>query len=118
MKPEHRTIEECQPLKQRIVPADVLVLMRQHGIELCLRPFAPSVRQDRDGMQPSYSDRAQASRTGKMPLYAPGLMHEPIRAACTHCQPKQQYADTQDVNAQHELSPIHELRCRITFRNR
>ena len=56
MKPEDRTIEQRQPLHERIAATDGFVLVGQDGVQLRVRPLAPPCRQNRDGTEPSHRD--------------------------------------------------------------
>ena len=56
MEPENGSIEQSEPLKKRIAAADVLAFVRQHGVELRLRPFAGALRQNDSGVQQAHCD--------------------------------------------------------------
>jgi hypothetical protein len=65
MKPEHRAIQQCEPLYERIATTNVSVLVGQHGVKPDGRPMPPRLGQNDNRSHPPNGDRRCARGTNQ-----------------------------------------------------
>jgi len=112
MKPEKSTVDESQPVDQRIAPPNVFAFVCQDRIQLLRRPFLPMFRQNHNRMKPPHCDGTGALGTDTFAIPDIRPAPESMRPGRSDCQPCEEPECTKSVNDQHETFPGPVLACR------
>jgi hypothetical protein len=113
MEPEKSTVQESQPVDQRIAPPNVFAFVYQDRIQLLRRPFLPTFGQNHNRVKPSRCDGTSALGTDTFAIPDIRPAQESMRQGRSDCQPGEQTECAKPVNHQQETLPGPILACQM-----
>src|SRR5215510_12154695 len=98
MKPEDRAVEECHRRRERIVPAHMLLLVREYSRELGTIPRGPVRRQNDLGRDQADGHRRRARWMRQSSLVANRIAADRPRASPSDAEPHEKQYRTPEIH--------------------